>query len=128
MGSTVSRTSKAGSFIVSKPLSQSEIGSLRQQSKYVAEVSFRGSKAITSHSEKSKVHGAFAVIQDRLFVERRERGGYAIRREGSDRASAVLPTQAAAIARAKELNPDRAPLVERVRNTDVSRPDKWRRA
>ncbi len=66
--------------------------------------------------------------KDQFFVERRAQGDYAVRKGGSARASAVLPTQAEAIARAKQLNPERPPLVERVRNTDAGRPDKWRRA
>ncbi len=39
--STGSRSSKDGSFLVSHPLTQSEIGWLRAQSKRVAEVSTR---------------------------------------------------------------------------------------
>lgn len=103
MASTASPTSKAASFVVSNPLSQSEVGWLKQQSKHVAAAS-------------------------QLFVERRAQGDYAVRRGGAERASAASPTQAEAIARAKELNPNQAPLVERVRNTDAGRRDKWRKA
>jgi Protein of unknown function (DUF2442)/Uncharacterized protein conserved in bacteria (DUF2188) len=67
------------------------------------------------------------VNEDRLFVERRPEGDYAVRRPNSERASAVLPTQAEAIARARELNPHSKPLVERVRQTSGGHPDKWRR-
>ena len=67
------------------------------------------------------------VKEDRLFVERRSEGDYAVRRPNSERASAVLPTQAEAIARARELNPHSKPLVERVRQTSGGHPDKWRR-
>jgi hypothetical protein len=66
--------------------------------------------------------------KDQLYVERREQGDYAVRRPNSDRASAVLPTQAEAIARAKELNPEGRPIVERVRNTVAGSRDKWRGA
>jgi hypothetical protein len=38
-----------------------------------------------------------------LFVEHRPQGDYAVRKTGSERASAVLPTQADAIERAREL-------------------------
>lgn len=62
----------------------------------------------------------------RIYVERRDEGDYAVRRAGSQRASDVKPTQREAIERAKELEPDSAPHVERVRNTDVGTPDKWR--
>jgi hypothetical protein len=64
--------------------------------------------------------------KDQLFVERRPQGDYAVRRPNSRRASDVLPTQAEAIERARELNPQMPPLVERVRNTNVGRRDKWR--
>lgn len=63
----------------------------------------------------------------RIYVERRDAGDYAVRRAGSERASAVEPTQAAAIERARELNPGVAPHVERVRDTDVGGRDKWRK-
>ena len=39
MASTASRTSKGESFVVNNPLSQSEIGWLKRQSKHVAAVS-----------------------------------------------------------------------------------------
>jgi hypothetical protein len=64
---------------------------------------------------------------DNLFVERREEGDYAVRKPDSDRASAVEPTQKEAIDRARELNPDAAIHVERVRNTTGGSPDKWRK-
>src|SRR5476649_2847725 len=57
------------------------------------------------------------MAKDELFVERRPQGDYAVRRGGSERASAVEPTQQKAIERAKELEPDVAPHVERVRDT-----------
>jgi len=65
--------------------------------------------------------------KDQLFVERRPEGDYAVRRGNSERASAVLPTQSEAIERARELNPNKAPLVERVRHTAEGSPDKWRK-
>lgn len=64
----------------------------------------------------------------KVFVERRPEGDYAVRRANSERASDVLPTQAKAIARAKELSPGAAPLVERVRSTAGGKPDQWRKA
>jgi hypothetical protein len=66
--------------------------------------------------------------EGQLFIEQREQGDYAVRRGGSERASAVLPTQAEAIERAREVNPGVAPLVERVRNTSAGDRDKWRKA
>ena len=61
-----------------------------------------------------------------LYVERRPQGDYAVRRPGSERASAVEPTQRQAIERARELNPNATPMVERVRNTTGGGLDKWR--
>ena len=62
-----------------------------------------------------------------LFIERRPQGDFAVRKANSERASAVLPTQAQAIARAKELNPKAAIHVERIRETKGGNPDKWRK-
>jgi hypothetical protein len=64
--------------------------------------------------------------KDQLYVERRPQGDYAVRRPNAQRTSDVLPTQHEAIGRARELNPNGTPLVERVRNTNVGRRDKWR--
>jgi hypothetical protein len=64
----------------------------------------------------------------RLYIERREQGDYAVRKESSDRASAVAPTQKEAIEIAREMNPSIAPDVERVRYTSAGKPDQWRRA
>ena len=71
---------------------------------------------------------AVQTDDEQLFVERRPDGDYAVRKGNAQRASDVLPTQKEAIQRARELNPDRAPLVERVRNTPSGSRDKWRKA
>ncbi len=63
--------------------------------------------------------------KEELYVERRDEGDYAVRRPGSERASAVLPTQAEAIERAKEIDPNAAIHVERVRETNRGGRDKW---
>jgi Uncharacterized protein conserved in bacteria (DUF2188) len=61
------------------------------------------------------------------YIEQRKQGDYAVRRGGSNRASAVEATQGAAIQSARQLDP-KAPIhVERVRNTDVGSRDKWRK-
>lgn len=65
--------------------------------------------------------------KDQLFVEKRPQGDFAVRKGNSERASAVEPTQAKAIERARELNPKGDPLVERVRHTGVGKPDQWRK-
>jgi hypothetical protein len=64
---------------------------------------------------------------DRIFVERRDQADYAVRRPNSERASDVLPTQAEAIERAEEMSPEATILVERVRDTNRGRRDKWRK-
>ncbi len=67
-------------------------------------------------------------VDKQLFVEKRAEGDFAVRKANSERASAVLPTQAEAIKRAKELNPGASPVVERVRKTTSGKPDQWRKA
>ena len=68
------------------------------------------------------------MAKDELYIEKRENeGDYAVRKPGSERASAILPTQAKAIKRARKMNPDAAVHVERVRDTNVGGRDKWRR-
>ena len=66
-------------------------------------------------------------MSNNLFVERRDDGTYAVRKPDSKRASATASTQKDAIARARELNPDAAIHVERVRHTQKGAPDKWRK-
>lgn len=61
-----------------------------------------------------------------FYIERREQGDYAVRRGNSERASAVEPTQEAAIDRARQMDPKAAIHVERVRDVGAG-PDKWRR-
>jgi predicted AAA+ superfamily ATPase len=68
------------------------------------------------------------VSEKRIFVERRASGDYAVRRAGSDRASAVEPTQRKAIEKARHIEPGVRPHVERVRDTSTGRRDKWRKA
>ena len=67
------------------------------------------------------------MTMNRLFVEKRPEGDYAVRKPNSERASAVLPTQAEAIQRARDLSPNTSPLVERVRHTSKGKPDQWRK-
>lgn len=63
-----------------------------------------------------------------VYVERRPEGDFAVRKPGAERASAVEPTQAKAIQRAREISPGVAPDVERVRHTNRGKPDQWRKA
>ena len=66
-------------------------------------------------------------MTDKIFVERRPQGDYAVRRPNSQRASGVAPTQAQAIAIAHKVNPKGPVLVERGRTTSNGKPDKWRK-
>lgn len=68
------------------------------------------------------------MADKRVYVEQRDQGDYAVRRAGSERASAVAPTQKEAIDIARGMNPGTAPHVERVRNTKQGGRDKWRKA
>lgn len=68
------------------------------------------------------------MAKNNIYIERTDDGRYAVRRPDSERASAVLPTQAEAINRARELSPGVAPDVERVRQTSQGKPDQWRKA
>ncbi len=74
-----------------------------------------------------KTESALTMSNNNLFVERRAKGDYAVRRPGSERAIAVRPTQGAAIERAQELNPNAAIHVERVRHRNQGGPDQWRK-
>lgn len=67
------------------------------------------------------------MSNNNLYIERRKQGDYAVRRPGSERASAVAPTQAEAIQLARGIWPGAAIHVERVRHTSKGIPDKWRR-
>jgi len=67
------------------------------------------------------------VTDKRIYVEQRDEGDYAVRKPGAQRASAVEPTQAKAIARAKQIAPEAKPHIERVRETSAGGRDKWRK-
>lgn len=64
--------------------------------------------------------------ENEYFIERRPDGRYNVSKPNSNRASAVTATQAAGIAKAKQLNPDATIHVERVRKVGPG-PDKWRK-
>ena len=64
---------------------------------------------------------------DQFYVERRPEGDFAVRRGGADRASAVEPTQAEAIDRAREMDSTAPIHVERVRNTNRGTRDHCRK-
>ena len=67
------------------------------------------------------------MSSNNMFVEKRPDGTYAVLQADAKRASAIEATQQAAIERAKQINPDAAIHVERVRHTEGGSPDKWRK-
>jgi hypothetical protein len=68
------------------------------------------------------------MSDNKIYIEQRPQGDYAIRQADSERASAVAPTQEAAIEKAKKMFPGVKPHVERVRDTAQGSRDKWRGA
>jgi hypothetical protein len=62
-----------------------------------------------------------------LYIENLKDGSFAIRRPGSERASAICTTQAKAIERARKMNPDARIYVERVREIYFGGRDRWRK-
>jgi uncharacterized protein YdaT len=97
-----------------------------QLDSHSSEIFTKGTYAM-SNTKKTKPAAA-PKLDKKLFVEKRSEGDFAVRKGNSQRASAVLPTQAEAIERARELNPGASPVVERVRNTTAGKPDQWRKA
>ena len=75
----------------------------------------------------SKVAERGPLVSDPFFIEKREQGDFAIRKANSQRSSATAETQKEAIAKARQLNPNAAIHVERVRKTNGGSPDKWRK-
>jgi hypothetical protein len=66
-------------------------------------------------------------MADEFFIEKRpDKGDYAIRKPGAERASGTAPTQDAAIEAAKVMNPNATIFAERQRHTSGGNPDKWR--
>lgn len=61
-----------------------------------------------------------------VYVEREEDGSYVATQ--SNRTIARGETQRQAIDRARRVSPDDPVLAERIRDTEVGRRDKWRRA
>lgn len=64
---------------------------------------------------------------DQFYIERVESGGYAVRRGGAGRASAIESTQHEAIERARQIDSSAPIHVERVRDTKIGSRDKWRK-
>jgi hypothetical protein len=65
------------------------------------------------------------MTKGELYIEKREQGDYAVRRLGSERASAITATRDKAVIRARKINPNAAIFVERDRDTYVGGRDRW---
>ena len=63
---------------------------------------------------------------DALRVQQRSDGRFDVKKPGARRASAVKNTQTEAIARARELEPGKAPIAKRVRKKPGSKRGTWR--
>ena len=63
---------------------------------------------------------------DALRVQKRDDGRFEVRRPGAKRASAVTDTQTEAIARARELEPGKAPIAKRGRQKTGVKRGTWR--
>jgi hypothetical protein len=77
-----------------------------------AEAAFKRAADKAAHGTREERSGRFEV-----YIERRAEGDYAVRREGSQRASVTAPTQKQAIEKAGKLDPKAAVLVEHVRDS-----------
>ncbi|MFP5276795.1 MAG: DUF2188 domain-containing protein [Acidobacteriota bacterium] len=123
-GKTPTTTIRLDPADIAVARAQAATHGLRYQTylKVLIREALRAREQYRSEHEGLKMKG-----KERLFVEQRPQGDYAVRKPKSDRASAVSRTQAEAIERARELNPGTSPLVERVRNTSSGSPDKWRK-
>lgn len=63
---------------------------------------------------------------DAMQVQKRNDGRYEIKRPGAKRASDVKDTQKEALARARELDPNNAPIAKRVRRKPGAKRGTWR--
>ncbi|MHC2108361.1 DUF2188 domain-containing protein [Methylobacterium sp. CM6246] len=76
--------------------------------------------------QKTKTKKPLAA-SNAMRVVRRDDGQYAVMRPGAKRASAILPTQAQAVARARELDKKgAAPIAKRVRKSPAGKRRTWR--
>jgi hypothetical protein len=66
------------------------------------------------------------MAEKQMYIEKRGSKQFAVLKEGAQRASAILPTQAKAIQRAKQLSPNHKPHVARVEYTSKGKPDQFR--
>lgn len=64
--------------------------------------------------------------RDALRVQQRDDGRFEVKRPGAKRVSDVKDTQTEAIARARELEPGKAPIAKRVRKKPGAKKGTWR--
>ncbi len=63
-----------------------------------------------------------------VIVQQTSDGQFGVKRQGARRVSSKRPTQKEAIERAQELEPNKSPLVRRVRNTSNGKAGAFRKA
>jgi uncharacterized protein YdaT len=63
---------------------------------------------------------------DALRIQKRNDGRFEVKRPGAKRASAIKDTQTEAVARARELDPGKAPIAKRVRKKPGTKRGTWR--
>lgn len=85
-------------------------------------------RAILSQALKKSADSGLKRKAGNILVERQADGQYAVERQNAKRASAKTKTQAAAIARADEIAPDKSPIVRRVKNTKAGKRGQFRKA
>jgi hypothetical protein len=68
------------------------------------------------------------ATNDHYYIERKPDGTYNVENRQGQVVSSGHRTQEEAIGRAKQLNPNDHPDVERIRHTPQGGPDKWRPA
>lgn len=62
-----------------------------------------------------------------LRIQQRDDGRFEVKRIGAKRASAVKDTQKEAVARAREMEPGKAPIAKRVRKSPGAKRGTWRK-
>ncbi|WP_271167294.1 DUF2188 domain-containing protein [Hansschlegelia plantiphila] len=89
-----------------------------------AEVRRAIAKAI---EEVSRADKPLLRESDSPRIQKRKDGRFEVKKPGAKRASAVTDTQTEAIARAKEIEPNKAPIAKRVRKGPGVKRGTWRK-
>ena len=77
---------------------------------------------VSGSKQKKPTHRA-----DAIKVLKRDDGRFEVKKPGAKRASAIKKTQKEAIAKARELDPGKAPIAKRVRKVPGTKRGTWRK-